>query len=112
MLFVGEKGKILADFHGGKPRLIPDAASMAYEAPAPFIERSGDHIGDWISACRGGKPGRAHFGFADPVTESLNLAVIAMRTGRKLHYDHVNMKTNVAEADKLIVPFYRQGYEI
>ena len=112
MLYVGDKGKILAEFHGGKPRLIPEAANKAYQAPEPFIARSKDHIGDWINACKGGKPGRAHFEFADPVTETLNLAIIAMRTRKKLHWDPVNMKTNIEEADRLIKPYYRPGYEL
>ncbi len=112
MLFIGDKGKILAEFHGGNPRLIPETANMAYQAPAPFIERSKDHIGDWIAACKGGKPGRSHFEFADPVTEALNLAVIAMRTRKKLRYEPSSMKTDSEEANKLIKPFYRQGYEL
>lgn len=112
MLFTGDKGKILAAFHGGDPHLIPASADKAYRAPKPYLERSKDHIGDWISACKGGKPGRAHFEFADPVTEALNLAVIAMRTRKKLRYNHVNMTTNVEEANKLIVPYYRDGYRL
>ena len=112
MLFVGDKGKILAEFHGQNPHLIPESANAAYAAPAPFLERSKDHIGDWINACKGGEAGRANFGFADPVTETLNLAIIAMRTRKKLHWDPVNMKTNVVEADSLIKPYYRKGYEL
>jgi len=112
MLFTGDKGKILADFHGGSPHLIPESAEEAYDAPQPYLERSKDHIGDWLNACKGGKQGRAHFGFADPVTETLNLAIIAMRTRKKLHYDHASMKTNNDEANRLIVPFYREGYRL
>jgi hypothetical protein len=35
-----------------------------------------------------------------------------MRTGKKLTWDPVNMKTNNEEANKLLKPIYRAGWEI
>ena len=66
MLFVGDNGKILAEFHGGKSTPDPGIGATFISAPDPCIERSDGHISDWIQACKGGKPGRANFEFADP----------------------------------------------
>jgi predicted dehydrogenase len=112
LMFVGDYGKILCEFHGGNPRLIPASASKGYIKPPATIARSKGHIEDWIDACRGGKAARCTFESAAPVTEALNLGVIAMRTGKKLIWDPVNMKTNSEEANKLLKPDYRPGWEI
>lgn len=112
MLFVGDKGKILATFHGRKPRLIPKARNNAYTRPPQTIERSSGHTKDWVNACKGGKPARANFEVAGPVTETLCLGVMAMRTKKKLKWDPVNMKTNSQAANELIKPNYRQGWEV
>ncbi len=112
LLFVGDYGKILAAFHGRRPRLIPEAKNSAYIQPPKTIERSKGHTEDWIDACKGGRPARANFEAAAPVTETLNLGVIAMRTGKKLTWDATNMKTNSDDANNLIKPNYRQGWEL
>jgi predicted dehydrogenase len=112
LMFVGDYGKILCEFHGGNPVLIPASANKGYIRPPATIERSKGHIEDWIGACRGGKPARCTFESAAPVTEALNLGVIAMRTGKKLTWDPVKMQTNNEEANKLLKPDYRPGWEI
>ena len=113
LLFVGDRGKILAAFHGSEPRIIPRAKDEKYTKPEPTIPRSEGHIEDWIKACRGGPKPRATFEWAAPVTESLCLAVIAMRTRKKLVWDAENMAVfGVPEADELIKPKYRAGWEL
>jgi len=96
-LFVGDNGKMLADFTGEDPRLLPLSKNKSYARPSASIPRSKGHMEDWIEACKGGPKPRAHFGFAATVTESLCLAVIAMRTGKKLVWDAEKMTTNVSE---------------
>jgi predicted dehydrogenase len=112
LLFVGDYGKILCDFQGSKPRLIPASRNKDYVKPPEMIERSKGHYLDWIEACRGGKAARCTFQSAAPITAALNLGVIAMRTGKKLTWDPVKMETNNAEANKLLKPDYRPGWEI
>jgi predicted dehydrogenase len=94
LMFVGDYGKILCEFEGGSPKLIPASRNKSYLKPPATIERSKGHYADWIAAIRGGKKARCHFESAVPVTESLNLAVIAMRTGKKLIWDPIGFKTN------------------
>jgi predicted dehydrogenase len=112
MLFVGEKGKILGEFTGENAKLIPSSAHKAFTIPPKTIERSKGHYQDWINACKGGKAARATFDFAAPVTESLNLANLAMRTRKKLTWDATAMKTNSEEANRFLKPEYRKGWEI
>lgn len=112
LLFVGDYGKILCDFQGRRPRLIPAKTMKNYIKPPEVIERSRGHYEDWIAACQGGKPARCAFDVTAPITEALCLAIIAMRTRKKLVWDPVNMKTNNDEANKLIKPFYRPGWEL
>ena len=112
LMFVGDYGKILSEFDGTNPKLIPASKNKNYIKPPAIIERSKGHYADWIGAIRGGKPARCTFESAAPITEALNLAVIAMRTGKKLLWDPVNLKTNNEEANKLIKPYYRPGWEI
>ena len=77
-----------------------------------MIERSKGHYLDWIEACRGGKKARCTFESAAPITEALNLGIIAMRTRKRLTWDPVGFKTNNEEANKLLKPSYRAGWEI
>ena len=112
LMFSGDYGKILCEFDGSNPRLIPASKHKTYIKPPVTIERSKGHYADWIAAIRGGKPARCTFDSAGPITEALNLAVIAMRTGKKLKWDPASLKTNNDEANKLIKPSYRPGWEL
>jgi len=113
ILFVGDQGKLLTNFQGGEPRLIPAERDKLYTRPLPTIPRSKGHIQDWIDACKGGPLPRADFATAATLTESLNLAIIAMRTRKKLHWDAASMRiTNVPEANELVKPLYREGWEL
>jgi predicted dehydrogenase len=112
LMFVGDYGKILCEFHGGKPKLIPASGYKSYIPPPATIERSKGHIEDWILACRGAKPARSNFEVTAPITETLNLGILAMRTGKKLTWDPASLKTNNEEANKLIKPYYRTGWEL
>jgi predicted dehydrogenase len=112
LLFVGDYGKIICGFQGHKPRLIPDSLNKSYIKPPQMIERSKGHYEDWIQACKGGAPARCTFNSADPITETLCLGILAMRTGKKLSWDPEKLLTNSEDANKLIKPFYRPGWEL
>jgi hypothetical protein len=107
MLFVGEKGKILAGFHGEKPRLLSGEKPGALPAPAPVNT-------DWVKAFRGGEPTCGSFLLAGPISEAFNLAAISLRLGgKRLLWDSASMKiTNRPEAEKFLTREYRKGWEI
>jgi len=112
LMFVGDYGTILCGFQGDNPKMIPASRQKNYLKPAPMIERSKGHYEDWIAACRGGKPARCTFDATAPLTEALTLGVIAMRTRKKLIWDPVKRTTGSEDADKLLKPTYRAGWEL
>ncbi|MCY2951872.1 MAG: Gfo/Idh/MocA family oxidoreductase [Planctomycetota bacterium] len=111
-LFVGDKGKILVN-DAVSPRIIPESKMQAFERPKPFIPRVGDHKVDWLNAIKGGPPAGSDFTlFGGPLAEVVLLGNVAIRTGKKLDWDHANLKaTNAPEADQYIKREYRKGWE-
>lgn len=112
LLFVGDYGKILCGFQGNNPRLLPLSRNKSLIKPPETIERSKGHYADWIEAIRGGKKARCTFESAAPITETLNLGIVAMRTGKRLTWDPAAFKTNNEDANKLLKPTYRKGWEL
>jgi predicted dehydrogenase len=113
LLFVGDKGKILSDFSGGDPKLIPDSKMQGYRQPSKTIPRSIGHHEEWLSACKGGQPAGANFEFSAMVTKTLLLGNVALAVRKKLYWDGPNMKiTNASEANKFLHRQYRQGWQL
>jgi hypothetical protein len=113
MMFVGDKGKIIAGFRGEDPVLIPESKmNFLVKENEKETERSnGNDV--WISAFRNKTQTPGSFLLAGPVTETINLGAIALRAGKRVEYDTVNMKiTNLPEANKYLTREYRQGWEL
>jgi predicted dehydrogenase len=111
ILFVGDNGKILCDFQGSNPRLIPESKMKEYKQPPQTLPRSIGHNEEWFRACKGGEPGGANFEAAGQITEALLLGNVALRFGESLKWDSVSLKvTNIPEANKFIRRDYRQGW--
>ena len=112
----GETETILHGSHGaGAMRIIPETRMKAFQRPEKTIERvKGSHVGDWIRACKDGKPASSNFGYGGPLTEMALLGVIAMRVpGKKLLWDGEAMKfTNSPEATRFVHPPYRDGWTL
>ncbi|MHC4497820.1 MAG: Gfo/Idh/MocA family protein [Planctomycetota bacterium] len=112
-LFVGEKGKLMCGCYAKNPRLIPETAMQAYQRPPKTIERVEGHHKDWINACKGGKPASSNFDYAGPLTETVLLGNLAIRTGMRLDWDGPNMVcTNVPQANEYIHCQYRDGWTL
>jgi hypothetical protein len=117
MMFVGDKGKILAGYRVENPRLIPEKRmGGAPQPPARRQRESGElspGVKQWLAACKGGAQSPGSFLNAGPISEAVNLYAIALRTGKRLLYDGANVKiTNVPEANKYLSREYRKGFEI
>jgi len=113
LIFVGDKGKILAGFSGQGPRLIPESKMKSFTQPPKTIPRSPGHYDEWFAAVRGGKEAGANFEFSDPVTEALLLGNVALRTGKKLYWDGPNLKvTNLPQANEYLHRPYRRGWTL
>ncbi|MBI5086887.1 MAG: Gfo/Idh/MocA family oxidoreductase [Acidobacteria bacterium] len=112
-LFVGDKGMLTTGTYGDVTRLIPVEKMKDYRMPAPLLTRSPGHMRDFIRACKGGDAACSNFDVAAPFVEWMLLGVIALRHEGKLEYDPDKMRiTNNSEANKLLKPVFRKGWEM
>ena len=94
LMFVGDRGTLLAGFTGGQHTLLgrnagswtPPARTLPRTTEAGDREAKG-HYQEWIAACKGGKPARCNFEFAARITETALLGTVAQRTGAYLEWD-------------------------
>jgi len=124
MMFVGDKGKILAGFLGEDARIIPEKKMLEYRAakglpePKPAQKRQGERrteaISLWVAACKGGPPTYGDFRQAGPISDAFNLGAVSLRLGgKRLLFDSAGPKvTNVPEANKYLTREYRKGWEL
>jgi hypothetical protein len=119
MMFVGDRGKILAGFHVDGPRLLSARGKGGPEPGTPQRRRERElgqlspGLRQWIAACKGGTPSPGNFLNAGPISEAANLYAVALRTRQRLIYDAAERKiTNVASANKYLSREYRKGWEI
>lgn len=117
MLFVGDKGKILAGFTCEDPMIIPYRKAREFRtANGPsIIPPADDHDQPvWVDTFRGGAPTFGDFRLAGPISDAFNLAAISLRLGgQRLVWDAANAKiTNRPEANALLGRDYRKGWEL
>lgn len=111
-VFLGDKGALTTGTYGEVTRLLPLEKMMDYKMPAPLLTRSPGHMRDFIRACKGGDAACSNFEVSAPFVEWMLLGVIALRHEGKLEYDPDKMRiTNNAEANKLLKPTFRKGWE-
>ncbi len=111
VLFVGDKGVLLAGGAGGRPRLLTKDAGA--QAPKPTLPRSKGHHRDWLDSCKGGSPASSNFEYGARLTEIALLGVLALRTGRRIEWDAAALKAKgVPAADAIIKESYRKGWEV
>jgi predicted dehydrogenase len=135
VLFIGTKGKLMADCYGANPRLLPLKDNEILSIPET-IQRvpDQDHYLNWVNACLAGY-GNAEtsspFEYAGPFTESILIGNLAIRSwmlrdnpearrsderylGRKkLLWDAANMRiTNYDNANQFISRPYRDGWSL
>jgi hypothetical protein len=119
VMFVGDKGKAIAEFYMTNPRLVPQRRMRDYAPdtrPQPRQSQPGaisPGMRAWVGACRGGPQSPGSFLNAGPISEAVNLYAIAERTGQRLLYDAANTRiTNSQEANRYLSREYRKGWEI
>jgi hypothetical protein len=114
MMFVGDKGKIIAGFRCENPRLLPDSKMKAFlngkDAPKEIVEDGEKY---WINAFKTKTQSPGSFLNATAVTETILLGAVALRAKRRVDYDSANLKiTNSDEANKFLYREYRKGWEL
>jgi hypothetical protein len=112
MMFVGDKGKILAGFHVNNPQLIPERKMQGQLVPElPKKDKTSGFI-QFMEAVKNGSQCPGNFTEAWSLTEAVNLYAVALRTERILKYDAASQKiTNIPEANNYLAREYRKGWE-
>lgn len=116
MMFVGDKGKILGGFRNEDPILLPESAMKRYLDGKEYVKEDRNAGGSddvWIDAFQNKKQSPGSFLLAGAVSETINLAAVALRARKKVVYDSVKMEiTNMPDANKFLTREYRKGWEL
>jgi GFO/IDH/MocA oxidoreductase family protein len=113
LLFVGEKGKLLSGYYGGKNLLLPEKRFSGFQAPPKTLKRTVGHYKEWVEACKSGSPTNVNFDVGSRMTEIALLGTIAARSARTLEYDSSHPAiTNEEDADSWLNPPYREGWNL
>jgi hypothetical protein len=111
VLFVGKKGKLLADY--SRHALLPEKDFEGFVKPQPFIKDSLGHHKEWVEAIKLGGTTACRFDYSGPLTETALLGNVAYRAGKKLEWDSEDIAaTNCPQADPFIHHHYRAGWSI
>lgn len=116
MLFVGDRGKILAGFNVQNPQIISgkkmDKPPTVNTDTRSQVQQTSEALPLFVNACKTGKQYAGNFSEAEYITEAINLYAVALRTNRLLIYDAANLKiTNVPDANKYLNREYRPGWD-
>lgn len=137
VLFIGSKGKLMADCYGANPRLLPLSLNEQFEVEETIARVPEGHYLQWVNACiagYGNAETSSSFDYAGPFTESILIGNLALKAyfevdpnaknqgfwggnkyyGRKrLLWDAENMKiTNFEPANQFVKRNYREGWEM
>jgi hypothetical protein len=115
MLIIGDKGKILCDFRGNAPRLLPRSRQQAFAGSVTVPEFDTTSVEDeWINAIKSGRKSRGSFEEVAALAEAVTLANIALRVPyKRLLWDAERMEfTNAPEANAFVRrEQYREGWQ-
>jgi predicted dehydrogenase len=114
-IVVGSKGTLLSSgWTGGDWVLLPLERFRDYQAPEASLPRAPQesHHQEWLRACRGGPPAFCRFdGFAAELTETMLVANLALRLGRRITWDGAKMEARgCPEAAVYVKRPYRSGW--
>lgn len=111
VLFLGEKGMLLADYTRHLVMRQPDFKD--YTAPQQIGSDFTKHHREWIQAIKTGKPAASDFAYSGPLTEAALLGNVAYRCRCKIEWDSKNLRAkNCREAERFIHHEYRAGWRL
>lgn len=117
MMFVGDKGKILAGFNVQSPEIISGKKMEKPSNPAGDnrnqVQQTSEALPLFVEACKTGKQYPGSFSDAEYLTEAVNLYAASLRSNKVLKYNAANLKiTNANDANKYLSRNYRKGWEL
>ena len=116
MMFVGDKGKILAGFNVQDPKII-SGTQMGVPTQVgdkrSQVEQTSAALPLFVDACKSGKQYAGNFQEAEHITEAVNLYAASLRSNKLLKYDAATQQvTNAPDANKWLDRTYRPGWDI
>jgi predicted dehydrogenase len=115
-IFVGDKGILIHNTYGEKPRLFPESCAQAGVSIPQTVPRiTESHQMNWVNACKGQGEASSPFEYGTQLNETMVLGVAALRSGqgRKLLYDAEKMQfTNAPDANQYLTREYRAGWAL
>ena len=69
MLFIGQKGMLIADY--GNHKLLPEDQYAGFKRPDPTIPDSIGHHAEWFLACKTGSPTTCNFDYSGTLAEAV-----------------------------------------
>ena len=120
LLLVGDDGLLLTDWDTPW-RILPEKRAKEFgAAPPKVLARSPGHREEWLNACKGGAAAGSNFDWAGPMTETVLLGNVALRsqlrddlTRKKLLWNSEQMKfTNHDQANQFLRREYRKGWDV
>jgi hypothetical protein len=114
MMFVGDKGKILAGFNVQDPQIISgtkmDKAAGTTDKRNQ-VQQSAEALPLFVEAVKTKKQYPGNFMEAEHITEAINLYAASLRSNKMLKYDSATRTiTNAPEVNKFLDREYRQGW--
>jgi hypothetical protein len=113
-LWIGERGKLVADMYGRNPRLLDAAKDAEIRANPPAVKypRVESVYAEWIAACKAGtQPGSSFAGHAGPLTEMVLLGNLAVRAARPIDVNpQTGEVTTTGLPDEWVTPKRREGW--
>lgn len=98
------------DDYGTEQIWLPEELGTR-EVPVSLPRVGGDHLGEWVAACKGGPAPYSRFAIAGPFTEMVLLGNLAVHTGAHFTWDAEGLVAEgVGAARKLVRRDYRQGF--
>jgi predicted dehydrogenase len=110
VLFVGEKGMLIADYDHHK--LLPEKDFQGFQPPKPFIKNSVGHHREWVEACKTGGSTTCNFDYSGALTEAVLLGNVSYRLGKPFSWDAKNLRASEPEAERFIQHEYRKGWTL
>ena len=122
-VLVGDKGAMVFSRNSTKWKIVGrDADEVSHieeNTPQTIIRVGGEgastqdnnHL-EWISAIGGGSDPLANFDYSGPLTETVLLGNLAVRSGEKVEWDGPSLTTPSKKAEAYISRKYRKGWSL
>jgi len=116
-IIIGTKDTLYVPMYWGSGQFLSGAKTEDFKKVPEFLPKPKDfgthHYQEWIDACKGGKAAYSNFDYAGPMTESVLLANVALRSEGKIEWDAKKMQiTNLPEANKYVNHKYRGDWKL